>query len=377
MYQSILRRGKAVKSEDQSVLLFGGEVNLGLPVIRCLGQIPGMAIHYAANKKTTTRFSKYLNSFQLISGETQQERLKSLISIIDKTGTKVLIPIDEKSVEFVINNIEKLKDHVNIPPLPDLKTFHQMVMKNALNEWLETNDMPHAKIWPVPINGESEISDSLTFPVLFKPVWDRGGDIDALFVNIFQSREEMDHYFEENELDPKDYLLQEYIPGYDIDCSLFCKDGNILTHTIQKGFILQDLRYSPGIELLHRPEFLDQIEKIISALNWSGICHLDFRYDERERTYKLIDFNARYWTTILGSLVAGINFPYLAYQIALGEDYSVLDYSETHFVLTKSAIKELFKANKEHRYTFRNTGLYYAVKDPLPELFKLSSLSNT
>jgi len=366
-----------LQKDNQSVLLFGGEINLGLPVIRCLGQIPDMSIHYAANKKSTTRFSRYLNSFQLISGETASERLASLIKIIEDTSAKVLFPIDERSVKFVIQNREKLSAVVNIPPLADLDTFHQMVMKNALNEWLESNDFPYARIWSIPSNLKEALPDSLTFPVLFKPVWDRGGDTEALFVNIFRSRDEMVKYFEENDPNPEDYFLQEYIPGYDIDCSLICKNGEILAYTIQKGFILQDLRYSPGIELLYREEFMDQIHQIIEKLNWSGICHLDFRYDEREQTYKLIDFNARYWTTILGSLVAGINFPYLAFKSAIGESFAVPEYKDTHFVLTKSAIKKLIKVNKEHSYPFRNTGLFYALKDPLPELFKLLPSGNS
>ncbi|MFP8489827.1 ATP-grasp domain-containing protein [Gracilimonas sp. Q87] len=363
--------------EKQSVLLFGGEENLGLPVIRCLGYFSGIPIHYAAIKKTTTRFSRYLSSFQLISGTTEQERLESLIKIINNTGSQVLIPIDERSVRLVIKNRDKITDSINIPHLADLKTFHQMVMKNALNEWLESNDIPYAKIWPIPTDVEADIPDSLTFPVLFKPVWDRGGDIDALFINIFRCREEMINYFGENEISSDDYFLQEYIPGYDIDCSLYCKEGEILAHTIQKGFILQPLQYSPAIELLHNIEFLDQIEQIINKLKWSGICHLDFRYDEREKNYKLIDFNARFWTTLLGSLVAGVNFPYLAYQSALGETFPVPEYDDTHFVLTRSAIKEMFKFNKEHSYSFRQTGLYYALQDPLPEIFKVSSLNNS
>lgn len=372
-----MEKGGILSRDKRSVLLFGGEVNLGLPVVRCLGQESDITIHYAANRKTPTRFSRYLSSFQLVSGSSDEQRLQSLFHIIKKTGSNVLIPVDEKSVQFVIKNREKLVEKVNLPHMPDLKTFHQMVMKNALNEWLEKNEMPYAKIWPLPTNIESDLPDSMTFPVLFKPVWDRGGDTDALFVNIFESREEMFRYFEENEISHQEYFLQEYIPGYDIDCSLFCSEGKILAHTLQKGFILQDLLYSPGIELLHKREFLDQIEQIIEKLNWSGICHLDFRYDERSGSYKLIDCNARYWTTLLGSLVAGVNFPYLAYQSALGKSFPVPQYKDTHFVLTKSAIKELLKSNKDHPYIFRNTGLYYALKDPLPEIFKALSLSKS
>ncbi|MDZ7805951.1 MAG: ATP-grasp domain-containing protein [Gracilimonas sp.] len=329
-----------MRQHNHSVLLLGGELKLGLPVIRCLGEVPELSIHYAAREKTSTRFSRYLNSYLELSGENEAEQLKSLKDIIHETGSDVLLPIDEPSAEFVIKYKNDLSPVVSISPLPDLDTLHQVIRKNVLNEWLEEHDLPFAKIWKMPSRPKETLPESLTFPILLKPVWDRGGDADGINVRMFDDRQEMDAYIEEHKIDTNNYLLQEYIPGYDIDCSLLCKEGKILAHTLQKGFILQDLQYSPGIELLHKPEFLEQIELIISKLNWSGICHLDFRYDGWDKTYKLVDFNARYWTTLLGSLVAaGVNFPYLAYQSALGETFPVPEYENIHFVLTITRFK--------------------------------------
>lgn len=359
-----------MSQENYSVLLFGGENRLGLPVVRCLGQEPGLTIHYAAKGKTGTRFSRYLSSYSVLSGKSDDELLLSIKKIIQKTGSDVLLPIDEPAVEFMIKYKKEISDLIKVSPLSDLKTLHQVIDKNALNEWLEENDLPFANTWNVPTKPDELLSEALTFPILFKPFWDRGGDAFGISVKMFKDRFEMDQFLEDNPIDPKNYLLQEYIPGFDIDCSLLCDQGEILAYTLQKGFILQDLQFSPGIELLHDEEFLEQIKEIIQKLNWSGVCHLDFRYDERENTYKLVDFNARYWTTMLGSLVAGVNFPLLACKSALEESFPVPDYDNSPFVLTTVALKEMFRSKKGRSYTFRQTGLYYALKDPLPELFK-------
>lgn len=359
-----------MSQENYSVLLFGGENRLGLPVVRCLGQEPGLTIHYAAKGKTGTRFSRYLRSYTVLSGKPDDEQLLSLKAIIQKTGSDVLLPIDEPAVEFVIKYKDEISDLTSISPLSDLKTLHQVIDKNALNEWLEANDLPFARTWNVPSKPDEMLPESLNFPVLFKPLWDRGGDAYGISVRMFDDRFEMDQFLEENPIDPNNYLLQEYIPGFDIDCSLLCDQGEILAYTLQKGFILQELQYSPGIELLHNEGFLDQISEIIKKLNWSGICHLDFRFDEREGSYKLVDFNARYWTTMLGSLEAGINFPLLACKSALGESFPVPEFKDTQFVLTTTALKEMFRSKNGRSYSFTQTGLYYALKDPVPELFK-------
>src|SRR2546428_697479 len=49
----------------------------------------------------------------------------------------------------------------------------------------------------------------------------------------------------------------------------------------------------------------------MQALKWSGIVNIDFIYDENDKQAKILEVNPRYWQSLLGSLFAGVNFPYL------------------------------------------------------------------
>jgi hypothetical protein len=49
------------------------------------------------------------------------------------------------------------------------------------------------------------------------------------------------------------------------------------------------------------------------------LADIEFKWDARDRTYKLLDFNPRPWLWINLLTAGGVNLPYAAYQDALGE----------------------------------------------------------
>jgi predicted ATP-grasp superfamily ATP-dependent carboligase len=54
-------------------------------------------------------------------------------------------------------------------------------------------------------------------------------------------------------------------------------------------------------------------------LNYSGIVELEFKYDHRDDSLKLLDFNARAWTWIALGAIAGVDFPYLLWRTISGD----------------------------------------------------------
>ena len=59
--------------------------------------------------------------------------------------------------------------------------------------------------------------------------------------------------------------------------------------------------------------------RLLRSLNYSGIVELEFKYDDRDDSYKLLDFNARAWTWIALGASAGVDFPYLLWRTATGD----------------------------------------------------------
>jgi len=89
--------------------------------------------------------------------------------------------------------------------------------------------------------------------------------------------------------------------------------------------------------------------------------------------------NPRYWGSLVGSLVAGINFPYLACLISMKIDfpkpeYRFIRYSRVGVSLSKNPLVKLFtkKDIKEENAIRKSstTGLPFLLRDPLPEVQK-------
>jgi D-aspartate ligase len=49
------------------------------------------------------------------------------------------------------------------------------------------------------------------------------------------------------------------------------------------------------------------------------LVEVEFKYDARDDRYKILDINARPWTWIGLGVAAGVDFPYLAWQLSQGE----------------------------------------------------------
>jgi hypothetical protein len=67
------------------------------------------------------------------------------------------------------------------------------------------------------------------------------------------------------------------------------------------------------------PKSKTQLCRFLRSLNYSGLVEVEFKYDARDERYKILDVNARAWTwNALGS-IAGVDFPHVLWQLAMGE----------------------------------------------------------
>jgi predicted ATP-grasp superfamily ATP-dependent carboligase len=129
-----------------------------------------------------------------------------------------------------------------------------------------------------------------------------------------------------------------------------------------------------AMQFIEQPQVLENGRKLLSALEWSGVAHIDMRYDETDGQFKIVDVNARYWGSLLGSFVVGVNFPYLACLVALEIPFPMPQYRSGKYMHTTTAVKEmilkLLGKSRLSRFAFSETGLRFFVTDPLPEVAK-------
>jgi len=67
--------------------------------------------------------------------------------------------------------------------------------------------------------------------------------------------------------------------------------------------------------------------RLLDALQWHGVAMVEFRYDERDKDYKLLEINPKFWGSLDLALAAGVDFPSYLCQMARG---ATLAYSEEY-----------------------------------------------
>lgn len=340
-----------------------------LPLVRCFAKQKRTIIHILVinnDKYCSCKFSKYISSVNQYSKFTNSDFLGLIQKHVFKTNANVLIPVREWITDLVIQNKLEIKKLVNIQLTPKLETLDLVRNKSKLNEWLQLNHFPNPQTQLLDSSAKKSIlSKKHNYPFLLKPCYGIGGKGIVCINNL----SELQSALKNNKILVEKYIMQDYIQGYDIDISAFCINGIIEAYTIQKGIIARTLSYAKGIEFIKNQDFLSEAKKIFKKLKYSGIAHLDFRYDQHDKTYKLIDFNARYWSTLLASSSVGVNFPVLVVLNSLNLECTKYDYRTGRYYLGSTAIKNNLKKifKKQRLIKFRDTQLKYVIMDPVPE----------
>jgi len=169
--------------------------------------------------------------------------------------------------------------------------------------------------------------DALDFPVILKPATHE-------IMNRFTAekawpatnREELlARYHEALELIPSDLILvQELIPGggeSQFSYAAVCYDGEpivSLTARRTRQYPI-DFGYSSSfVETLDIPQIVEPSQRLLAAIRYTGLVEVEYKLDARNGRYKLLDINPRLWTWATIGARAGVDFPYLLWQMMKG-----------------------------------------------------------
>jgi predicted ATP-grasp superfamily ATP-dependent carboligase len=364
---------KKLANGSFSVLIPDGESNYAISVVRCLAEGKNIkTIVLSTDKNAPARFSRFTSRFIYNSnGESNEEKLTAIIDAIKETNADILLPVDVETIHLVAEHKEKLSNLIAIAPVPEINSFDIADDKWLLSLWLKENNIAHpsTRLFKSTDDLDDALS-SMSFPIIIKPRNGSGGK----GIKIFQNNEELQSWY--NEYDhTEDLIIQSYIKGYDIDCSVVCSEGKILAHTIQKGLkYTVDYPWPYGIEFLENDEIFQIVKEVVEKFNWSGVIHIDLRYDEVEKKAKLIEMNPRFWASVTASLFAGVNFPYLSCLSSLKREFPEIKPQEKLVLRTGPALKMTFKKifTKQDYLPYDNSFGEFILKDPLPNLFSES-----
>jgi predicted ATP-grasp superfamily ATP-dependent carboligase len=350
------------------LLIDEGASVITLRVMRCLEFTNQYRIHvisFNGRQVPSVKYSRHISSFKSIICKDDEQAFMHLKEEIMSIRPDIVLPLMERQTEIMVKYRDEFRKICHLPPLPDLKTLQLVINKLGLYNWLFEKGFSESMAYSISFPCKStQLPDNLRFPLLLKPCWGSGGEGIILIRDKAHLESILSRDISGN------FLLQPYYPGNDIDLSALVDEGRILAYTIQNGLNGSEaFKYSKGIVFSHNADLLDFASKIFASLRYSGIAHLDFRYDSNYNKFYLVDFNARYWSTLTGSLMAGVNFPHLACIKAINPEIPKQEYNNIQFLSSESPVYIFLKAIGlpfSHLTMLIKNELSFGSTDPLP-----------
>lgn len=280
----------------------------------------------------------------------------------------VLLPVSE-AIHDAAARLDVLRREIAVAPVPSVDIFNAAVDKSALAEIMAEHNIPSPPTVCCQPGAQLEQAlGDLPFPALLKPA--QGSD--GSQIRRFETAAALLEFLDQNPDCTAGYLIQSYLEGYDISCGVLCQQGRLLAHTMQRATILRPRPFaSPaGIQFIKDEQTFEIISRLFSVLNWNGIANVDLRYEQQTQQVAVLEINPRFWGSLLGSLRAGVNFPYLACLAALGIPFPQPDYRLCSYVAGVAAFRNGLLGGGAD-YTFSETSWRYGLADPWAEGFKL------
>jgi len=167
-----------------------------------------------------------------------------------------------------------------------------------------------------------KIVPALKFPVFIK-VLESAASIGLLKVKdrddlIYEYKNLVNQY----NLKPKDYpILQQSVEGRDYCVTALYNTGKMRAMMTYVNIKCHPYKSGPGVyrKNIKVPEMEKQARKFLDAIKWHGVIELDYRMGRDRKPY-LIEANPRFWGGLNQSVASNVNYPLLAYKIAMDGD---------------------------------------------------------
>lgn len=302
-------------------MLVDGESVLALSAVHCL-TAAGFEVHLLCDElRGRTRLSRFVKSVQVQpTAKSPQGELERVSNAIKNCGAAAALPIGTDAFYFCARFKEALSKLAGLPPLPDPNSVLDFGDKGKTAKFCAAHGISHPashvfdnpeKLWAA--------ADRLPYPMLLKPKEGTG----SKGIERANSAAELRQLLATREADVRNFVYQQFVDGWDVDCSVLCADGEVLSAAVQRRPQTKGPAPFGVIEFLEHPATLEIARRVVKAARFSGVAHMDCRVDQTTGASYLLEVNPRIWGSLGAADVAGVNFPAALARLALGEPAGV------------------------------------------------------
>jgi predicted ATP-grasp superfamily ATP-dependent carboligase len=303
------------------VLVLDAQARHALVVIRSLGRRGYTVTAGNETRLNAGWLSKYTSRRLLYPAPATDEAafLRAIEEELSTYDYEMLLPVAQHTVELVVRNRARFEPYTTVP-FPPTEVVDVGLDKAKTVQAARAVGVPVPEsVLEVPSDLD-EVADRLGYPVVVKPRHGSG----RVGVAVCYSRDDLRNAYRKTVERHGPTILQEFIPyGEERGVyTLYDSDGQLVRVTVQRR-----LRSHPPEggastyrETVEDPELVELADRLLTSLGWrDGVAMVEFRTDPRTGSPVLMEVNPRLWGSLALSVFAGVDFPYLLSQLALGK----------------------------------------------------------
>lgn len=297
-----------------------------LGVIRCLGRKGIGIIGLDHLRDQIGSKSKYCKSISCPEPKANGEELLNFMKGLGErlNHKSVIIPTSDSFVLFLARNKDALKPYYKFV-IPDREIIETLSDKRKLYQRAKQIDIPIPNTYLPRTTGEViDLSKRIQYPCILKPAFGYlFGRVRTKGILAENENQLMEAW---QKLCPlgDEIVLQEYVLGDDdLQYSLASyfneKSEPLAVFTARK------IRQHPPetgvgtlVESCIEPEIIELGIPFLKKMGFMGIAEVEFKKDEADGFFKMIEVNTRIWTQNSLAIRCGVDIPYIAYCDACG-----------------------------------------------------------
>ena len=315
-----------MNSFPAGAIIMGGHFH-SLGAVRSLGR-KGVQVVLLDYENNISRFSKYISRFHKCPEyHFEEPLLRTIIRLVLKYNYNgwVIFPSDDESVYFLSKYHKILSRYLKVSIPPWNISQHVYNKKNTYQK-AESLAIPIPRTY-YPACPENLDDIDIKFPAVIKPAVMRSF-FKITHKKVFRVTDgtALRKYYEEacQCICQEEILLQEEIPSAADHLYSFCpffKDSRPVSYIIAKRHRQHPLDYgqaSTYAETVDCPELVELGTQFLSSIDFYGICEVEFVFDQRDKTFKLLEVNPRIWGWHTLSEASGVDLLYQFFLDMIG-----------------------------------------------------------
>lgn len=310
-----------------TVFVTDGNERSALAIVRALGR-RGMSVIVGDSEQVSlASTSRYCNR-HVHYPSPHRDRIgfeRFLIDFVSRGGVDLVMPVTDVTTHAVCTHQDAIREHAAIA-VPPLAAFNSVSDKAALVAQAERCGVPVPRTHLIERAGRlSAVVPGLEYPVVVKPARSRiqveDGWLSATVQYADSLEELIDLYQRTPYLRSFPSLLQQRIDGPGVGVFVLFDRGRLVS---EFGHIrLREKPPAGGVSVLRESTVVDSTlrdyaMRVFGPIGWHGVAMMEFKQDIRTGTRFLMEVNGRFWGSLQLAIDAGVDFPYLVSQLAIG-----------------------------------------------------------